>query len=157
MENEKLKDKKWFMNKAFQEALKAYEKEEVPIGAVIVKDGKIIARAHNEKELKQDATLHAEITAIKKACKKLDSWRLNDCDIYVTLEPCCMCAGAIIQARIKNLYIGTADPKAGGAGSIIDIFGVEKFNHKVEVSFGIMEAECSGILKTFFKKLRNKN
>jgi len=153
---ETIKDDKWFMNRAYKEALKAYKKDEVPIGAVIVKDGKIIARAHNERELRKDATLHAEITAIKKACKKLGSWRLNECDIYVTLEPCAMCAGALIQSRMKTVYIGTPDPKAGAAGSVINIFNVEKFNHKVEVVYGIMEEECSEILKNFFRELRRR-
>ena len=156
MKLETIKDDKWFMNRAYKEALKAYKKDEVPIGAVIVKDGKIIARAHNERELRKDATLHAEITAIKKACKKLGSWRLNECDIYVTLEPCAMCAGALIQSRMKTVYIGTPDPKAGAAGSVINIFNVEKFNHKVEVVYGIMEEECSEILKNFFRELRRR-
>lgn len=146
------------MNEAIKEAKIAYSKGETPIGAVIVKDGEIIARGHNEKELKQDPTLHAEITAIKKASKKLQSWRLNDCDMYVTLEPCTMCAGAIIHARIRRLYIGTADPKAGAAGSVINVFSIKEFNHKVEVIFGISEEECSMILRNFFKELRlNKN
>ncbi|HHV96735.1 MAG TPA: nucleoside deaminase [Clostridiaceae bacterium] len=151
-----IKDSKWFMEQAYKEALKAYRKNEVPIGAVIVKNGEIIARGHNEKELKQDATLHAEITAIRKACKKLNSWRLNDCDMYVTLEPCPMCAGALIQARIRTLYIGALDPRAGAAGSVIDVFNVKEFNHKVEIIYGIMEEECSEILKRFFRELRAK-
>jgi len=149
-------DNYWYMNEAYKEALKAYKKDEVPIGAVIVKDGKIIGRGHNERELKNDATLHAEITAIKKACRKLGSWRLNDCDMYVTLEPCAMCAGALIQARIRTVYIGTPDPKAGAVGSVVDILSIEKFNHKVDVVYGIMEDECSAILKSFFKELRTK-
>ena len=156
MKNSKIKDDKWFMEQAYKEALKAYKKNEVPIGAVIVKDGKIIARGHNEREPKQDATLHAEITAIRKACKKLNSWRLNDCDIYVTLEPCAMCAGALIQSRIKTLYIGALDPRAGAAGSVIDVFKIKEFNHRVEVVYGIMEEECSEILKRFFRELRAK-
>jgi len=156
LKNSKIKDDKWFMEQAYKEALKAYKKNEVPIGAVIVKDGKIIARGHNERELKQDATLHAEITAIRKACKKLNSWRLNDCDIYVTLEPCAMCAGALIQSRIKTLYIGALDPRAGAAGSVIDVFKIKEFNHRVEVVYGIMEEECSEILKRFFRELRAK-
>ncbi|MCX7746025.1 MAG: tRNA adenosine(34) deaminase TadA [Clostridia bacterium] len=146
----------WFMNEALKEAQKAYVKDETPVGAVIVKDGKIIARGHNEKELKTDPTLHAEMTAIRKACKKLGSWRLNDCDMYVTLEPCAMCAGAIIQARVGKLYIGTPDPKAGAVGSVINVLGVERFNHKVEVVEGILQDECSMILKSFFKELRTR-
>jgi tRNA(adenine34) deaminase len=145
-----------FMNKAYREAIKAYEKDEVPIGAVIVKDSKIIARAHNEREQKNDATLHAEISAIKKACKKIGTWRLNDCDMYVTLEPCAMCAGALIQARIRTVYIAAKDPKAGAVGSVINILDVDTFNHKVDVVYGIMEEECSKLLKDFFKELRSK-
>jgi len=146
-----------FMLHALKEARKAYEKGEAPIGAVIVKDGKIIARAHNLRESKQNSTYHAEILAIDKACKKLGSWRLVDCDLYVTLEPCPMCAGAIIQSRIKRLFFGAADPKAGAAGSVVNLFNVETFNHKVDVIQGIMEDECSQILKQFFRELRKKN
>lgn len=144
----------WFMNEALKEAKKAYRKDETPVGAIIVSDGKIVARGHNEKELKKDATLHAEMTAIKKASKKLNSWRLNECDMYVTLEPCAMCAGALIQARVRRLFIGTPDPKAGAVGSVINILEVDKFNHKVDVTYGILEDECSVILKDFFRELR---
>lgn len=144
----------WYMRQALKEAQKARDKDESPIGAVIVRDGVIIARGHNEKELKHDATLHAEMTAIRKAGKKLGSWRLNDCDMYVTLEPCTMCAGAIVQARLRGLYIGTPDPKAGAAGSVLNVLQVEKFNHQVEAVYGILEDECSAILKEFFRKLR---
>lgn len=151
-----LENHKRFMNAAYKEAVKAYEKDEVPIGAVIVKDDKIIAGGHNEKELKNDATLHAEIIAIKKACRKIGTWRLNDCDMYVTLEPCAMCAGALIQARIRTVYIAAKDPKAGAVGSVINISDIEEFNHKINVVFGIMEDECSELLKKFFKKLREK-
>ena len=156
MKDYTIKDNKWYMERAYKEAIKAYKKNEVPIGAVIVKDDKIIARGHNERELKQDATLHAEITAIRKACRKLGSWRLNDCDMYVTLEPCTMCAGALIQSRIRTLYIGALDPRAGAAGSVIDVFNVREFNHKVEVVYGIMEEECSILLKKFFRELRKR-
>lgn len=144
------------MKEALKEARKAYKKDETPVGAVIVKDGVVIARAHNEKELKKDPTLHAEITAIRKACKKLGTWRLNDCDMYVTLEPCAMCAGAIIQARVGRLFIGTPDPKAGAVGSVVDLLSVEKFNHRVEVSYGLLMEECSKILKDFFRELRQR-
>jgi tRNA(adenine34) deaminase len=144
------------MNEALKEARKAYNKDETPVGAVIVKDGQIISRGHNQKELKKDPTFHAEMAAIVKACKKLDTWRLNECDMYVTLEPCAMCAGGIIQARIGRLFIGTTDPKAGAVGSVIDILKVDKFNHKVEVTFGILQGECSKILKDFFKELRKR-
>jgi len=143
-----------FMEQALKEAEKARKKGEMPVGAVVVKDGVIISRGHNEKEAKNDSTLHAEITAIKRASKKLGSWRLTDCDLYVTLEPCTMCAGAIIQARIRNLYIGTSDLKAGAAGSVIDVFRVKEFNHRVDVVWGVLEEKCSSILSDFFKELR---
>ena len=142
------------MNEALKEAIKASIKLETPIGAVMVKDGKIIARGHNEKELKQDCTLHAEINAIRKASHKLGSWRLIDCDMYVTLEPCTMCAGAIIHARVKNLFIGTSDPKAGAVGLILNVLEIEALNHRVEVVKGVLEYECSQLLKGFFKSLR---
>ena len=142
-----------FMKEALKEAKKAYEKLEVPVGAIIVKDGKIIARAHNLKETKKDTTNHAEILAIKKASKKLDSWRLLDCEMYVTLEPCAMCAGAIIQSRIKKIYIGTLDEKTGAAGSVLNVFEYP-FNHQVEVEKGILKENCENILKDFFKMLR---
>ena len=145
-----------YMKEALKEAKKASDIGEIPIGAIIVQNGKIISRGYNKKELKQDPTDHAEITAIKKACKRLASWRLNGCDMYVTLEPCSMCAGAIIQARIDRLFIGTKDPKAGAAGSVIDIFGVDSFNHKTVVHYGLLEDNCSQILKDFFKVLRTK-
>lgn len=146
-----------FMKQAYKEALKAFKKGEVPIGAVIVKEGNVISRAHNERETKQDATLHAEMSCIRKACKKLGTWRLNDCDLYVTLEPCPMCAGALIQSRINTVYIGAKDPKGGAVGSIINVLEQDKFNHNVNVVYGIMEEECSAILKDFFKVLRCTN
>lgn len=144
----------WFMRQALKEAEKARSKDETPVGAVIAWNGRIISRGHNEKELKNDSTLHAEMTAIKKASKKLGSWRLNRCDLYVTLEPCTMCAGAMIQSRIRKLYIGTMDPKAGAAGSVLNLLHVENFNHKVEVEYGLLEKECAEILKDFFRELR---
>ena len=143
-----------FMKAAIKEAQKASEKLEVPVGCVIVKDGKIIARAHNQKEGKKDTTKHAEIIAIQKASKKLDAWRLLNCEMYVTLEPCSMCAGAIINSRIKKLYIGTMDEKTGAAGSVFNLFKDYKFNHEVELETGIMQEECEYVLKEFFKKLR---
>ena len=145
-----------FMKQALKEAQKAYDKLEIPVGAVIVKDGKIIARAHNIKELKNDTTKHAEIIAIQKASKKLGAWRLNDCEMYVTLEPYPMCAGAIIQARIKKLYIGTMDEKTGACGSVLNLLEDYKFNHQVEVETGLLNNECEKILKDFFKDLRKK-
>ena len=143
-----------FMQEALKEAKKAYDKLEVPVGCVIVKDGKIIARGHNAKETKKDTTKHAEMIAIQKASKKLDSWRLLDCEMYVTLEPCSMCAGAIINARIKKLYIGTLDEKTGACGSVLNLLEDYPFNHKVEVETGILKTECEMMLKDFFKELR---
>ncbi len=142
------------MMEAIKEAKKAYKKLEVPVGAVIVKDGKIIARAHNVKETKKDTTKHAEILAIQRASKKLDSWRLLDCDMYVTLEPCSMCAGAIINSRIRKVYIGTQDEKTGAAGSVLNLFDDYVFNHKVETESGILKEKCENIIKDFFKDLR---
>jgi len=141
------------MNLALKEAKKAYKKLEVPIGAVIVKDGKIIARAHNLREKKQSSLAHAEILAIKKACEKLESWRLDGAELYVTLEPCAMCAGAITQARIKKVYFGAKDEKNGCVGSIANIFDDIKTTHKVEYEY-IENKECSDILSNFFKELR---
>lgn len=149
-----MEEKDKFMKEALKEAQKAYDKLEVPVGAIIVKDGKIIARAHNLKETKYDTTKHAEILAIQKASKKLKSWRLLDCEMYVTLEPCSMCAGAIINSRIKKVYIGALDEKTGAVGSVLNLFEDFIFNHKVEVEKGIMQEECENMLKKFFKDLR---
>ena len=143
-----------FMREALKEAKKAYNKLEVPVGAVIVKDGEIISRAHNIKETKKDTTKHAEILAIQRASKKLNSWRLNDCEMYVTLEPCPMCAGAIIQSRIKKIYIGAMDEKTGACGSVLNLIEDYKFNHKVEIEKGLLKAESEKILKDFFRYLR---
>lgn len=145
------------MKEALKEAKKAYKKEEVPVGAIIVKDGKIIARAHNIKETKKNAVGHAEILAIQKACKKLKAWRLIDCEIYVTLEPCSMCAGALINSRIKKIYIGTDDPKTGACGSVLNLLEDYPFNHKIEIEKYILKDECEGLLKEFFKFLREKH
>ena len=125
--------KEKFMKEAIKQAKKAYDKEEIPVGAVIVKDGKIIARGYNKKEEKKDTTQHAEIIAIQKASRKIGAWRLQDCEMYVTLEPCAMCTGALIQARLKRVYIGTMDPKTGACGSVLNLLEDYKFNHKVEV------------------------
>ena len=144
------------MRQALKEARKAYEKGEVPVGAVIVKDHKIIARSHNIKEIKKDTTKHAEILAIQKASKKLESWRLLDCEMYVTLEPCSMCAGALIQARIKKVYIGAMDPKTGACGSVLNLLKDYKFNHIVEIETNVMKEECENLLKDFFRLLRSK-
>ena len=142
------------MLEALKEAKKAYKKLEVTVGAVIVKNGEIISKAHNLKETKNDTTKHAEILAIQRASKKLNAWRLEDCEMYVTLEPCTMCAGAIINSRIKKIYIGTEDPKTGACGSVLNIFEDYKFNHKVEYETNIMKEECEKIIKDFFKQLR---
>ena len=143
-----------FMKQALKEAKKAYDELEIPVGAVIVKDGKIIARAHNQKEKKQDTTKHAEIFAIQKASKKLGNWRLNDCEMYVTLEPCAMCAGAIVNARIKTVYIGAKDLKTGACGSKLNLLQDFDFDTSVMVETGILEEECQIILKEFFKEIR---
>ena len=148
-------EKERFMKEALKEAKKAYDKEEIPVGAIIVKDGKIIARAHNLKETNKQATSHAEMIAINKASKKLENWRLIYCDLYVTLEPCAMCMGAIISSRIKKLYIGSMDEKAGACGSVLNL-SEYKFNHKVIVETGILKDNCEYILKDFFKMLRQK-
>ncbi len=139
-----------FMNEALKEARKAYEKLEIPVGVVIVKNGKIISKAHNLKETKQTATAHAEILAIQKANKKLNNWRLIDCDMYVTLEPCSMCMGAIVSSRIKNIYIGTLDQKKE------EKIDIQKYKEEydVNIKYGICGAECESILKEFFKDLR---
>ena len=146
--------KEKFMKEALKEAKKAYEKLEVPIGAVIVKDGRIIARGHNKKESKQDTTMHAEIIAIKRASRKIKNWRLNDCELYVTLEPCPMCAGAIVNARFKKIYIGAMDEKNGACGSVSNILEEYKQNFKVESEVGINHELCQKILKDFFRELR---
>lgn len=148
-------DDKFFMKKALRQAQLAYMSGEVPVGAVIVKDGKVIARGKNARETGKNAVLHAELTAIQKACKKLGGWRLIGCTLYVTLEPCIMCAGAIMNSRIERIVIGTSDKKAGAYGGIIDINSLP-VNHIPQVEIGILEEQCSEILKDFFKQLRLK-
>ena len=142
-----------YMKEALKEAKKAYKKLEVPIGAVIVKDGNIIAKAHNLREKKQNSLAHAEILAINKACKKLESWRLDGATLYVTLEPCAMCAGAITQARIKKVCFGAKDEKNGCVGSIANIFDDINTTHKVKYEY-LENKECSNIITRFFKELR---
>ena len=146
--------KEKFMKKALKEAEKAYDKLEVPIGAVIVKDNKIIARAHNLKEEKQSTIKHAEIIAIEKASKKLKNWRLNECEMYVTLEPCPMCAGAILNSRIKKIYIGAIDERTGACGSKINILQNKDLDTSCDIEIGILADECKDLLQDFFKKLR---
>ncbi|AGC67113.1 tRNA-specific adenosine deaminase TadA [Thermoclostridium stercorarium subsp. stercorarium DSM 8532] len=143
-----------FMAEAIEEAKKALAEDEVPVGAVITHRGKIIAAAHNLRETLNRATAHAEILAIEKACSILNSWYLTDCDLYVTLEPCIMCAGAIVNARIRSLYFGAFDPKAGACGSVIDVFRLKELNHRVTVYAGIMEDECASLLTKFFRSKR---
>lgn len=145
-----------YMKEALKQAKKARDIEEVPIGCVIVYQDKIIGRGYNRRRIDKNTLSHAELNAIKKASKKMGDWRLDDCEMYVTLEPCQMCAGAIVQSRIKKVYIGCMNPKAGCAGSILNLLQVEKFNHQVEIIKGILEEECSSIMKEFFKTLRSK-
>ena len=147
---------KYFMSQALEQAKKAKEIGEVPIGAVIVKNERIIARGFNERESLKNPLAHAEILAINEASKVLDSWRLLDTTMYVTIEPCAMCAGAIVNSRIKRLVIGAMDSKMGACGSIVDLVRHEKFNHKVELQVGVLEEECSVIMKDFFKQLRDR-
>ena len=143
-----------YMKEAFKEAKKAELIDEVPIGCVIVKDDKIIARGHNQRETNQSPIGHAEIIAINKASKKLKSWRLEGCDIYVTLEPCIMCSGAIIQSRISKVYYGAFDPKGGALGSSINVLEAKNINHHPEVISGVMQEECSKIITNYFKAKR---
>lgn len=145
-----------YMKEAIKQAQKAYNINEVPIGCVIVCEDKIIARGYNRRTIDNNTLSHAELTAIKKASKRLGDWRLDGCEMYVTLEPCQMCSGAIVQSRIKKVYIGAMNPKAGCAGSILNLLQVKQFNHQVEIETGIMQEECSTMLKQFFRNLRNK-
>ena len=145
-----------FMREAIKQAAKAEALEEVPIGCVIVHEGKIIARGYNRRNTDQNTTSHAEINAIRKASKKLGDWRLEECTIYITLEPCQMCSGAIVQARIPRCVIGAMNPKAGCAGSVLNILQDSRFNHQVEVESGVLQEECSSQLSAFFKRLRDR-
>lgn len=146
-----------FMREAIKQAQKAYALGEVPIGCVIVFNNKIIGRGYNRRKTDKNTLSHAELTAIKKASKAMGDWRLEDCTLYVTLEPCQMCAGAIVQARIPQVVMGCMNPKAGCAGSILNILNIPEFNHQVETIRGVLEEECSEMLKTFFKELRVRN
>lgn len=145
------------MKVALKEAMKSRFFGDVPVGAVIVHNNKIIAKGYNKRNKKHSSIMHAEVIAIHKACRKMHDWRLEDCTMYVTLEPCPMCAGAIMQARMKKLVYGATSEKAGSAGEIINILQNDKFNHKVEITSGVMKEECSNIIKEFFIKLRMKN
>ena len=146
-----------YMKEALKQAKKAYALGEVPIGCVIVYEGQIVGRGYNRRNTDKTTLAHAEITAINKASKKLGDWRLEDCTLYVTLEPCQMCAGAIVQARISEVVMGCMNPKAGCAGSILNILDMPEFNHQVSVTRGVLEQECSEMLKTFFVELRARN
>ncbi|MCG8541792.1 MAG: tRNA adenosine(34) deaminase TadA [Clostridia bacterium] len=148
--------KDFYMKEALKEARKAFELGEIPIGAIIVRDNEIIARAYNLRESTKDPTAHAEILAIRRASEALGGWRLTGCDLYVTIEPCPMCAGAIVMARINRLFIGSMDPKAGSAGSLYNIVDDNRLNHRVKVIYNVLSSECSNIMKEFFKKLRKK-
>lgn len=143
-----------YMKEAIKQAKKAYELEEVPIGCIIVYQGKIIGRGYNRRTTDKNPLAHAELLAIKKASKKLNDWRLEDCTMYVTLEPCQMCSGAIIQARIKRVVVGCMNPKAGCAGSILNLLEMKEFNHQAELTTGVMQEECSTMMKQFFRQLR---
>ena len=142
------------MREALKQAKKAFEKDEVPVGAIIQRDGEIIARAHNLRETHQDATAHAELLAIRKACKVIGSWRLVNCSLYVTLEPCAMCAGAIVLSRLDKVVFGAHDPKSGACGSLLNIPEDERFNHRPEIISGVLAPECGEILKDFFRLKR---
>ncbi len=143
-----------YMKQAIKQAMKAQEKDEVPIGCVIVKDDKIIARGYNLRQSKQQSYAHAEMIAIQKACKKLGTWRLEDCDLYVTLEPCPMCAGAILQSRIKRVIYGAKDPKGGCIDSCMKMYETNGFNHYPEVLSGVLDEECGSLLTNFFRRKR---
>ncbi|SHK59197.1 tRNA adenosine(34) deaminase TadA [Paramaledivibacter caminithermalis] len=148
--------KEFFMEEALKEAKKAFDIKEIPIGAVIVRHNEIIARGHNLRESTKDPTAHAEIIAIRRASEALGGWRLTNCDLYVTIEPCPMCAGAIVMARISRLFIGSMDPKGGAAGSLYNIVDDSRLNHRTEIIYNVLSDKCSGIMKEFFKKLRER-
>ena len=145
-----------FMKQAVKQAKKAYDKLETPIGCVIVHEDKIIARGYNKRNMKKNTLAHAEILAINKASKVLGDWRLEDCTMYVTLEPCPMCAGAIVEARIPRVVIGSMNPKAGCAGSVLNLLQQDGLNHQVEITKGVLAEECSGLMTSFFRELRKK-
>ncbi|UCZ53279.1 tRNA adenosine(34) deaminase TadA [Bacillus shivajii] len=149
-------DDEYYMNEAILEAEKAETLGEVPIGAIIVKDRDIIARGHNLREQNQQTTAHAEMVAIESACRTVDSWRLDDCTLYVTLEPCPMCAGAIVQSRMQRVVYGASDKKAGCCGTLMNLLDEPRFNHQVPITSGVLEEVSSSMLKSFFKKLREK-
>jgi tRNA(adenine34) deaminase len=145
----------YFMREALRQAVKAGKADEVPVGAVIVRAGKVIARAHNQVELLKDATAHAEMLALTQAEAAVDDWRLIDCDLYVTKEPCAMCAGALVHTRVRRVIFGCADPASGAAGSVINLLQMPTLNHRCDIAAGVLESECSAILKDFFHERRD--
>lgn len=149
--------KEKYMKLAFEQAHLAQDQGEVPIGAIVVDNsGNAIGKGYNRRELDEDSTQHAELIAIRQACHKMNSWRLVDCSLFVTLEPCSMCAGAIINSRVKEVYYGAFDPKAGAAGSVVNLFTVEKFNHHPQVFGGLYKDQAAEMLKSFFRQIREK-
>ena len=147
---------KYFVREALRHAQKAYEAGEVPVGAVVVREGRIIGRAYNQVELLKDATAHAEMLALTQAEAAVGDWRLTDCDLYVTKEPCAMCAGAIVHVRLRRLIFGCADPRSGAAGSVINLLQLPSLNHRCEITLGVLENECAAILQDFFRKRRDE-
>jgi len=145
----------FFIREALRQAQKAYAADEVPVGAVVVREGKIIARAHNQVELLKDATAHAEMLALTEAEAAVGDWRLTDCDVYVTKEPCAMCAGALVHTRIRRVIFGCTDPSAGAAGSVLNLLQMHGLNHQCEITPGILQNECAAILQDFFRKRRD--
>ena len=146
----------YFMRDALRQAEKAYATDEVPVGAVVVREGTIIARAHNQVELLKDATAHAEMLALTQAEAAVGDWRLMECDLYVTKEPCAMCAGAVVHTRIRRVIFGCADPSAGAAGSMMNLLQIPTFNHRCEITSGVLQKECAAILQDFFRKRRDE-
>lgn len=146
-----------FMSEALRQAQRAYAAEEVPVGAVVVRDGKIIARAYNQVELLKDATAHAEMLALTQAEAAIGDWRLTDCDLYVTKEPCAMCAGGLVHTRIRRVIFGCPDPSAGAAGSMINLLQMQAFNHRCQITSGVLQQECAAILQDFFRKRREQS
>ena len=146
----------YFMHEALRQAQKAYAADEVPVGAVVVREGKIIARSHNQVELLKDATAHAEMLALTQAEAAVGDWRLTDCDLYVTKEPCAMCAGAVVHTRIRRVIFGCADPSAGAAGSMMNLLQIPALNHRCEITSGVFQRECAAILQDFFRKRREE-
>ena len=152
-----MEDDRHFMTEALRQAQKAFDREEVPVGAVIVREGRIIGRAYNQIESLKDATAHAEMLALTQAQAAVDDWRLTDCTLYVTKEPCPMCAGAIVHTRVNRVVFGLKDPKAGAAGSAMNLLDFPSLNHRCEILGGVMEQECKQMFQSFFKKLRNES